>query len=198
MLKKELRKQILKRMEKIPPEDLEKKSQSACDRLCNTEEFKQASVVMLFLSLPHEVDTSHVILHAFQQDKTVLVPCIDWDNRHLFPVKIHSLDCDMSHDRHGLRYPAKGEPMPIDEIDFIVAPGVGFDHQGNRLGRGGGFYDRFLAHDGFKGRVCGLTIEEQVVESMPVTDNDVPIDMLVTDRCIRRFDNAGRKIKRAR
>ncbi len=144
---------------------------------------------MLFLSLEGEVDTSPAILKCFQRQKTVVVPSIIWQQRHLIPVTMTSLSCDMTHDRHGLRYPAAGQPMPIDEIDLIVVPGIGFDRAGNRLGRGGGFYDRFLSRDGFRGLICGLAFEEQVIETIPMMEHDIRLNLLVTDKGVLRFNH---------
>ena len=73
-----------------------------------------------------------------------------------------------------------GKPM-------ILVPGLGFTPTGYRIGRGMGFYDRFLAQSDFLGRSCGLAFQEQVVETLPVLDHDVPLSMLVTDTGIRRF-----------
>jgi 5-formyltetrahydrofolate cyclo-ligase len=187
MVKQSIRLQLRDRIKSIPHEDLHRKSIAACEKLCETEEFARASVVMLFLSLPDEVDTSHAILRVFQQDKTVVTPSILWHQRHLIPVTMSSLECELVHDRHGLRHPADGQPVPADQIDLVVVPGLGFDRQGNRLGRGGGFYDRFLGRDDFQGVSCGLAFEEQVIDEIPVSEHDISLDLLVTDRQVRRF-----------
>jgi 5-formyltetrahydrofolate cyclo-ligase len=187
MVKKATRIQFRDLIKRIPHEQFHQKSVQACRNLCSVEEFVRASVVMMFLSLPDEIDTSHAILQAFQQNKTVVVPSILWHQRHLIPVTMSSLECEMAHDRHGLRYPADGQPVPADQIDLIVVPGLGFDNRGNRLGRGGGFYDRFLSHDGFQGVSCGLAFEEQVVDEIPVLEHDISLDLLATDRQVRKF-----------
>ena len=70
---------------------------------------------------------------------------------------------------------------------MVIVPGLGFDKDGNRLGRGRGFYDRFLAHPEFKGVACGLAFEEQFVSEIPVGPLDRHVDMLVTDKKVRRF-----------
>ena len=77
--------------------------------------------------------------------------------------------------------------MPLSFIDLAMVPGLGFTENGHRIGRGMGFYDRFLAQPDFIGRSCGLAFEEQVLESLPVLDHDVPLSMLATDRGLRRF-----------
>ncbi len=79
-------------------------------------------------------------------------------------------------------------PIPLINIDLVIVPGMGFDLQGNRIGRGRGFYDRFLAHRDWAGIACGLALEEQVADVVPVSDHDRRIQMLVTDAAVRRFE----------
>jgi 5-formyltetrahydrofolate cyclo-ligase len=73
-------------------------------------------------------------------------------------------------------------------IDLVIVPGLGFDRHGHRIGRGRGFYDRFLAHRDWRGISCGFAIQEQIVEQVPVNEKDVGVNMLVTDSEINRFD----------
>jgi 5-formyltetrahydrofolate cyclo-ligase len=143
---------------------------------------------MLYLSLPHEVNTSEAILYAWQHSKTVVVPKVSWQQRHMIPVRINSLETGFSTGSSGLRNPVTGVPMPAKEIDLVVTPALGFDGQGNRLGRGGCYYDRFFANEELKAIKCGLAFAEQRIESMPVTPTDVPVDFLVTDEEVIYFN----------
>jgi 5-formyltetrahydrofolate cyclo-ligase len=120
--------------------------------------------------------------------KTVVVPKVSWQQRHMIPVKIYSLETGFSAEVAGLRNPITGVPVPFSEIDLVVAPGLGFDHKGNRLGRGGSYYDRFFANKELKAPKCGFAFAEQVIESVPVTENDVPVDFLVTDEQVQYFN----------
>jgi len=144
---------------------------------------------MMFLSIPKEVDITYAMQEAFRQKKAVTVPSIDWQTEELVPLTMDSIDCPMTYDRYNMRWPANGRPVAIETIDMIIVPGLGFDEAGNRLGRGKGFYDRFLSNKGFKGITCGLAIEEQVMEYIPTDHHDVSINMLITDKKTRRFDN---------
>jgi len=184
MSKVELRRQLQNCLLSLPDASRKDKSRKACDNLIATEQFQRASTVMLYLSLPHEVDTSEVILHAWQLGKTVAVPQISWEQRHMLPVGITSLETGFSTGKWGLRNPVGGVPIPFAEIDLVVSPALGFDRQGNRLGRGGAFYDRFFGNRELTASRCGLAFAEQVVDSIPVTDGDEPVDFLVTDEGI--------------
>jgi len=181
MEKVEMRRQLRNCLLAMPPAEQKEKSKKACRNLVATDQFQEASIVMMYLSLPHEVDTSEAILHAWQLGKTVVVPKISWQQRHMIPVRITSLETGFSTGVGGLRNPITGVPMPFGELDLIVAPALGFDRRGNRLGRGGSFYDRFFANEEVAASRCGFAFTEQVVESIPVTESDEPVDFLVTD-----------------
>ena len=104
----------------------------------------------------------------------------------MLPVEISSLKDAMTM-TGPVREPVSGKPIPLDLIDLVIVPGLGFTAKGFRIGRGMGFYDRFLAQSEFIGVSCGLAFDEQVVAALPVLDHDVPLSMLITDRGIRRF-----------
>ena len=187
MDKAQLRSKLRSNLLAIHPEQRERKSRLACKRLVATPQFQAASTVMLFLSMPHEVDTFDAILAAWQADKIVAVPKVSKEQSHMIAVQINSLEKDISTGASGLRNPTSGAPVPLDEIDLVVTPGLGFDRKGNRLGRGGGYYDKFFAHEQVRACKCGFAFAEQVIDSMPITDRDQPIDMLVTDAEIMHF-----------
>lgn len=181
-----LRRQLRDTLAAMSEADRHAKSASACRFITNSAEFDAARVVMLFLSTPTEVDTAPLALKCWQQNKSVVVPKVTWDQRRMLPVEISSLKDAMTM-TGPVREPVAGKPIPLDLIDLVVVPGLGFTPRGYRIGRGMGFYDRFLAQSEFTGLSCGLAFEEQVVEDLPVLDHDMPLSMLATDRGIRRF-----------
>jgi 5-formyltetrahydrofolate cyclo-ligase len=167
--------------------DRHQKSLKACSLVAGSPEFAAARVVMLFLSSPHEIDTASLALKCWQAGKTVVVPKVSWDQRRMLPVEITSLNTGMAVTGPGVREPISGQPIPVGFLDLVVVPGLGFTATGHRIGRGMGFYDRFLAQPEFLGVSCGLGFEEQIIEELPVLDHDVPLGMLVTDGGVRRF-----------
>ncbi len=188
MEKVELRQQLRTRLLAMSPEQRKEKSRKACRNLIATAQFQNASIIMMFLSLPHEVDTSDAILQAWQLGKTVAVPKISWRQRHMIPVQISSLDTGFSTGAWGLRNPTAGVSIPFGEIDLVVTPGLGYDRSGNRLGRGGSFYDRFFANKDLRACRCGLAFAEQVMEVIPTTESDEPVEWLVTDEEVVQCD----------
>ncbi|UCG58048.1 MAG: 5-formyltetrahydrofolate cyclo-ligase [Phycisphaerales bacterium] len=181
MDKAQLRRKLQNCVLAMPPKQRSEKSRKACHNLTSIPEFQNASMLMMFLSLPHEVDTSEAILCAWQLGKTVAVPKISWQQRHMIPVQINSLETGLSTAASGLRSPTAGVPIPFAEIDLVVTPALAFDREGSRLGRGGSFYDRFFANRELKAIRCGFAFSEQVIDSVPMSESDEPVDMLVTD-----------------
>jgi len=189
MNKAELRRELLNRLHSISTEQRNEKSRKACRNLISSEQFQNASTVMMFVSLPHEVDTSEAILHAWQLGKAVAVPKVSWQQRHMIAVQINSLDTGFSTSSSGLRNPTAGVPVPFSDIDLVVTPALAFDKEGNRLGRGGCYYDRFFANPDLKATRCGFGFAEQLIDSLPTADHDEAVDMLVTDEQITYFSS---------
>jgi 5-formyltetrahydrofolate cyclo-ligase len=189
--KKALRQELRARLANVPPDELRQRSAVACRLLCEQPEYRRAEILMIFLSSPSEIDTQQLALQAWADLKRVLAPRVTWDQRRMLPIELKSLVSGVQAGYMGIREPVEGMPVPVADIDLVVVPGLGFDGQGNRLGRGRGFYDRFLSHPDFKGVSCALALEEQFVEAIPVGPHDACIDMLATDVQVRRFSRQG-------
>jgi 5-formyltetrahydrofolate cyclo-ligase len=191
--KKTLRARLREQLRALDLQELRRRSALACDRLIQTEPFADAGALMIFLPLDYEIDARPIAVRAWQEGKTVTVPRVSHEQRHMIPVEIRSLSQTMDVDHYGLRTPSRGQPIPVDLIDLVVVPGLGFDALGRRLGRGGGFYDRFLSQPAFDGVTCGLALDEQIVEQIPTQGHDVKLNMLATDVRVLRFGRAGRE-----
>jgi len=185
--KAELRSKMRAMLSELDPADRHTASARACTRLIGLEAFKHASVVMLYMSIPTEVDTTLVAIRCFQRGKIVCVPKVDWKRREMSVVEVSSFDDrSIEVDDHGIRTPRGGRLVVPASIDLVVVPGLAFDTHGNRLGRGGGFYDRFLPRLRRAATTVGLAFDDQVVENVPAGEQDVKIDSLVTDRRVTR------------
>lgn len=186
-MKKELRSHLRAILASIPPDTLQEQSRLAGERLFAEPEYQRAEVMMIYLSHEHEADTTPIVLQAWQDRKKVVAPQVSWESRQMIPLEIRSLD-DVGSNQLGIREPVRGLPIPIELIDLVIVPGLGFDPFGNRLGRGRGFYDRFLGKKEFHGKTCGFALEAQVVDSIPSGPHDIKVRMLVTEQQVRRFD----------
>ncbi len=181
-MKNHLRKKLKKMLSQIPPDVASVKSRAAAGRVISLDAFAQAEVVMLYLPIPGEVDTKPIAQAAWAKGKTVVAPTACYNCRTMRPIFCRPEDEEMFHPHHGLRQPhrATGE-VPIEQIDLLVVPGMAFDKQCNRLGRGGGFYDRFLANPQLHAATVGIAFAEQIVDSLPIQPNDRPVGLVVTD-----------------
>jgi len=187
MTKKATRTLLKSRLAELDDRTIFAHSYTAALKLCDLPQFEAARVVMLFLSMPGEIDTSQALLQTLLARKTLVVPRIDWPNRELVPHVIETLNCHLTMGKHGLREPAGQETVAPEAIDLVVVPGLGFDEEGNRIGRGAGFYDRFLADERMRAIRCGIAFECQLLETLPVVASDVPVHLLVTEKTVRRF-----------
>ncbi len=146
------------------------------------EAFKEASYVGFYVSLPEEVDTAAMIDRALELGKRVAVPRCD--------LKENQLEFYEIKNRRELKkgvlniLEPKADPkcrLDAEKLDCVIVPGVAFDRDLNRLGRGRGFYDRFLSQVPKSVKKIGLAFSFQVVPKIPVGDHDVKLDFLITD-----------------
>lgn len=180
-----IRNEIRRKLTAMSAEDRHRDSTIACSRLCSLEAFQRARVVMLYMPLPTEVDVTPIALKCFQLGKTVCVPKVDWQRLDMIAVEVNAIDDRvMDIDEHGIRTPKQGQPIPPSMLDLIVAPGIAFDSHGRRLGRGGGFYDRFLARTRDSAVRVGIAFDGQVIDDIPTQDHDLMVDIVITDRRI--------------
>lgn len=148
---------------------------SVFDRLENTAAFQLAERILMYHSLPDEVNT-HKFLNKWKNVKRFYLPRVNGVNLELLPYNESRLEIGSFH----IEEPVGNDIHPVDEIELIIVPGVAFDTKGRRLGRGKGFYDRLLANA--KALKIGVGYEFQLVDELPAEDHDVPVDMVITER----------------
>ena len=137
--------------------------------------FLQAQVVMLYYSLPDEVDTHDFVEH-WARTKQIILPVVIGDELEL---RTYHGQHDLAKGAYGIEEPM-GPPFPHPEqIECIVVPGVAFDDQGNRLGRGKGYYDRLLPHLSQAWKI-GLCFPFQRVEEVPAEPFDIRMDEVIS------------------
>lgn len=149
----------------------------AIERLLALPAFQSASEIYCYLDFGTEVPTGEILREAWRQHKQVWAPRVQGRQIRFCPVT-----------STGKLHPGVfGIPEPEEGIEgegkegLAIVPGLAFDEHLNRLGYGGGFYDRFLAgHPGL--RRVGLAFECQILASLPVTELDCPMDVVVTER----------------
>jgi len=158
-------------------------SRAVCALIVAQPWWIEAGTVLLFAPMPGEIDLGGLATAARAAGKRVCVPRVDWVQRAMTPVVLTQWPGDLVTGRHGVPEPREGlAAIEPSELDVVVAPGLGFDLSGRRLGRGAGFYDRFLRSPGLRAEVAGVCPEAAVRDVIPAGATDVPVRFLVTER----------------
>jgi 5-formyltetrahydrofolate cyclo-ligase len=185
-----LRREAREALREVPAGERAVAAERALEHLEAFAVYRDATTVALFCSTFEEIDTENLIRHALKAGKTVRVPYIAGDEGKpkMALATIRDFDRDLVEGTFGILEPREelrgieGEPEP----DLILVPGVAFDERGGRVGRGKGFYDRFL--EGRDAVKVGIAFEAQILrKKLPLEAHDQLLDGLVTERRLRNF-----------
>ncbi len=186
MNKVEMRAAMKRCLRGIGAADLVERSAAIAQRLALTEAWDRADSVLCFLSMPHELDTAAVISGARAGGRTVAVPRIE-ENDIRFVVMPPEAGA-LPRDAWGIPEPDPAW-LPLDLARaarvLVAVPGLAFDRQGNRLGRGKGYYDRFLSAARRTAKsitALGVCLSEQLVDAVPHGERDQRLDGAVTEK----------------
>lgn len=142
-------------------------------------EFQEAHHILAYSSLPDEIPTEG-FLCRWAGEKSLYLPRVDGDR-----LEILAYDsCRLATGAFRILEPTGDKICDVSEIDLIIVPAVAFDRNGNRLGRGKGYYDRLLRNAGCK--KIGVAYDCQLLDRIPAEPHDVPMDIIVTDKEIIR------------
>jgi 5-formyltetrahydrofolate cyclo-ligase len=181
--KKRLRTDMLKRLRTHYAPSRKKKNDGICNLVTSAREFKKAKTVMFYVSLDWEVGTELMIKAALRAKKQIVVPLVHRAKKTLLPVRIHDPNRDLAEGSYGILEPRPDliEPFDVEKIDLVLVPGLAFDPDGFRLGRGAGYYDRFLKTLPPRTLKVGVAFDFQIVDQVPRQAWDQPVHVLVTN-----------------
>jgi 5-formyltetrahydrofolate cyclo-ligase len=177
LTKKTLRAKILARLKNQKEEDRNRKSKVITEKLLKSLVFKKARGVMFYLSFDGEVETNEMIARARCLGKIITVP-VCRKNRQILPCLLHK-HTKLVKGLYNILEPARRQPVDIHDFELVIVPGVAFDKQGRRLGRGKGYYDRFLKRLPLKTRSIGLAFDFQIFPSIPATKRDASVNRVI-------------------
>ena len=149
---------------------------SIIDSLKQHPRLTQAQTVLLYSALPDEVPTQELIDHLVEQGKMVLLPRVVSDTD--MELRKYTGQHDLQKGAYGIMEPAGELFTDYAAIDVAIVPGMAFDSAGHRLGRGKGYYDRFLSRVPNIYKI-GLCFSWQIVDSVPSDAHDVRMDMII-------------------
>jgi 5-formyltetrahydrofolate cyclo-ligase len=182
-MKSELRKEMIQRRSALSKTEVDQKTQKIHHALLQHEAVKDAQVILVYLSFRDEIDTRLLIDYWLAENRRVYVPVMKPKTKSLVPVRIGKDFRDLPTNSFGIQEPplVGGEIVMLEELDLVLVPGLAFDRAGNRLGYGGGYYDRLLPQLRTDASSIALGYDFQVIEQVPVGPFDYPIGALITE-----------------
>lgn len=175
MDKKELRRLIREQKRTMTREQIDSASQRLAQLLFETDLYKNASVLYGYMPYNQEVNTLLILERALQDGKRVAVPKVYADKMNFIYLEDLSQVAPSS---MGIPEPIADEPIARDERALVLMPGLAFDKAGNRMGYGGGYYDKFLAAEPTHPTVA-LCYDFQLVDTIPTDVYDIPVDLVI-------------------
>ena len=173
---------VMRRMERELPQRYKQSADHAtAAHLVAIAEYQEASTVFCFVGTIHEIDTRPILADALATGKRLCVPlCVGKGIMEL--RQIHSLE-ELSTGAYGILEPPEESPVVCpDEVDLAILPCLTCNHLGQRLGQGGGYYDRFLS--GYRGGTVLLCREKLIREEIPLEPHDYPVPWVLTETCL--------------
>jgi len=182
--KKSLRIKVLNIRENISKEEKYLKDNIILEKLFESNLYKDSKNIFVYVSFRDEINTIKLIEKAFLDNKNVYVPKVYNSNKTMKAIKIDSLD-NLEKNKMGILEP-KNDNLSIDKnnIDLIIVPGAVFDEDFNRIGYGGGYYDRYLEEISYKNNKIALAYDFQIISKIEAEDHDIKMDYIITDKRI--------------
>ena len=175
-----IRERLLLQRLRVSIEQRAERSSRACERLLALPCIADAQTIAFYAAVGSEADPSPAVEACVASGKRVVFPRVVGSGR-VLDFAAATLD-ELVPGAHRTREPPALSPaVLLREIDCIVVPGVGFDAEGRRLGRGGGFYDATLAALPSRATRIGFAFETQILPFVPSEGHDIPMDVVVTD-----------------
>ena len=185
VIKKELRTAMKARLAAVSKDETLDASNSVLAQLESLEQWKRTEIVLAFLSMKDEIDTIPILNAVLEQGKTLAVPRVVGPE--LVFYQIQDLEKNVAPGAFGILEPVSGLcPVAVETLSehhsVALVPGLAFDKENFRLGRGKGFYDRFLASAGDSLYKIGIGYSFQLVEKVPREPHDKALDLVITSR----------------
>ena len=176
-MKSEMRRFIKNLRREMTDETITEVSNQIYKNLIELDLYKNAKSIFVYLSMDKEIDTSKIINHALEDDKKVFVPYLE--NKNMSLRRLKSLD-DLTEGAFGIKTSKNNES--ITNPDLSLVPGLSFDKNKNRLGYGGGYYDKYLANS--QTTSIGLFADVARSFEIPTDETDISLDYILTENGI--------------
>jgi 5-formyltetrahydrofolate cyclo-ligase len=184
--KSELRREYTHMREAMDQKEVDRLSEKIIDTILKLPVFKRAETVMVYLNFKNEVDSLKMIEESFKAGKKVLIPYCKKETMEIIPAELNDIEKEIVRGKNGYLQTRKEcvKPVPVEDIDLVIVPGIAFDKRCYRLGFGAGYYDRFLRKLNFEKPTIGVCYDFQIIHSIPTEPHDVPLDFIITEERI--------------
>lgn len=191
IIKKETRKNIIKQRDELDITVKEVMDNNIIEKLMMNETYKTARGIFIYIGFGSEINTKIIIKEALNSGKEVYVPKVI--KKDMILIKIDSLE-NLVTSSYGILEPVGDKSdFDVNKLGLIVMPGVAFDKAGNRLGYGGGYYDKFLEHNQIECKKIALAYDFQVLENLEVEEHDIKVDLIITENQVINIKNKSNK-----
>jgi 5-formyltetrahydrofolate cyclo-ligase len=177
--------ELIKQKRSVLDIEIKKESDSNIrNMLFQTKEYKVCENLFIYISIGGEVDTHEIINKSLDLGKKVFVPKVNRNTRSMNAIQINSIKELVEVQPFNILEPKdNGEVIQEECIDLIIMPGLAFSKNGDRLGYGGGYYDKFLKHNTKSPRIA-LAYDFQIFDSIPVEVYDEKVSHIISERSI--------------
>jgi len=184
MEKKALRTKLLAQRETYTKEQIDEISLAIFDKVKRLKSFQNAKTVMMYVSFGKELNTIPFLLECISLGKRVATPiCIPQDHTMIL-AETKNYPQGFVPTKMGIMEIAKDTAVAIDpkELDLIIVPGLAFTLSGDRIGYGGGYYDRLFEKIGDQTILLAPTFDDFIVPSLPTGRFDRKVDILISEK----------------
>ena len=189
MYKDNLRKKVLLERNSMVEEEKNKKDILILEKLKNELVYKKSKRIFIYVGFKSEINTLKYIESFLQDGKEIFVPKTDMENKEMKAIKLTSVD-ELKLSNYGILEPMFEENVADgNSFDLIIVPGAVFDLDGNRIGYGGGYYDKYL--DNIKGSISkvALAYSFQVLNNIPNEEHDIKVNYIITENEVITIKN---------
>lgn len=182
--KKALRAKLLEKRQALSSEEVRVASERIIERIRTLAEWKNADEALIYWPIKNEADLRPLVAELWQRGACVLLPRCRPERNGEMDLACAACEADLSPGPFSIMEPDAGKCPPVQKCrpDIALIPGVGFDRAGNRLGFGGGYYDRLLSTKQMrKTLTIGIGYNFQMVEAIPTEPWDSPMNIICTD-----------------
>lgn len=182
--KKEIRKLIIRKRDNLDKKIKEKYDEDIKNILCENKIFLSCKNIFIYVGFGSEINTSNYIEEFLKMDKNILIPRTEIESKKMDAVQIQNL-CDLEKDKYGILEPKKSiNAFNKSEINLVILPGVVFSESGDRIGYGGGYYDRYLKTLKSSVPKIALCYEFQIQNNIISEPHDIKADYIITEKRI--------------